>query len=72
MAVLNVTVPDAAVSRIRAAAGRQLGLPGSATTAQVEGLCRIFLRGLCVAEEARLRGATVQSDAETTVAAEFP
>jgi hypothetical protein len=72
MAVLSVTIPNAAVARVQAAVGAQMGLSGPATTSQVQDFCRAFLRGICVQQEARQREAVVQSDSETVVAAEFP
>ena len=72
MAVLTVTVPDGAVSRIRDAVGIIKGSTGQATVAQVQDLCRDYLRALCLQVERNQRESAVPAATELAVAGDFP
>jgi len=72
MAVLSVTIPDAAVARVQSAVAKEKGLPGPATNAQVQDACRDYLRELCLRTERVTREQAVQPATEAAVAADFP
>lgn len=72
MATLNVTVPDAAVSRIRSAVAKAMNVPDPATLAQVSDYVRQTLRALCVQAEQQARRPAADNAADTAVTAEFP
>lgn len=72
MATLNVTVPDAAVSRIRNAVATATNVPAPATLAQVSDAVRQYLRGLCLQIEAQQQHATADTAAAAAVTTDFP
>lgn len=72
MANLNLTVPDAAVPRIRAALRDRLGLDHLPTTTEIQDYLRSHLRDVVVqAERNRLIG-DAATTAEANVATDFP
>ena len=72
MAVLSVTVPDAAVARIRSAVAKAMNVPDPATLAQVSDYVRQNLRALCVQAEQQARRPVADTAADTAVSTDFP
>lgn len=72
MASLTITVPDAAVPRIRSAIAKAMGVPEPATLAQVSDYVRQHLRAVCVQVEQQERRPTADADANAAVTTDFP
>ena len=72
MATLSITVPTAAVTRIRNAVAKAMNVPEPATTEQVSDYVRMQLRALCVQTEQQARRPVADTDADDAVSAEFP
>jgi hypothetical protein len=72
MAVLSVTIPDAAVLRVRNAVAVAKGIAPPASLAQVQDACRDWLRELCFMAEHQVRQTAVNPDSEAAISVDFP